>query len=153
MSGQPLTGRAGAALVAAGLTVTPGTQAGSFRVDGDGVEIVVVALTSADTIACYAVWPEDLPLTSMSAVAEVVVLANTTLHSSALELGLGAQGLSGRSALASCSRIQDDALLAVLLGDVVAEARRALSVHAPVVEAVLAGTPLAEAFTLRLPDL
>lgn len=152
MSAGELADRTETALAAAGLSVTPGSQPGSFRVDADGVTIVVIALSSVDTVACYTVWPDDLDPELIGPVAEAVVLGNTTLHSSALELSPGSLGLSGRAALASCSRIDDAELFTALLGDVVAESRRALAVHAPVIEAVLGGQPVVEAFALRLSD-
>jgi hypothetical protein len=66
----------------------------------DSDSVLVVVMPSFGCVVFYAVWPEAVEEEARPAVGELVLRANTSLYTSALEFDLGTGILSARASVA-----------------------------------------------------
>lgn len=149
----PLYARTDLALRGLGLDATASPEIETFRIVDAEIATVVVVLSASDAVGCYTVLPVLVPAERLTELQLLVGRANTSLHTSALELDEQDATLSARSAV-PCGRLDDvpDAVFAAMVQDAIIESRRALAVHLDCVLAVLEGEAAGPALALRLQD-
>ena len=136
-----------AALVDSGRTATPDAAARTVDLASDvaGGRVLTLVRPDARAVTFYAVRPTSVPADRLPAVAELVVRANADLFVAALELDLARGTVAARAALALGPLDPPDQALRHLLVAALTEAEDALTTYTHALDAVLTGTPAAQA--------